>query len=69
MDFPQLSEYFVPYVHYAPFSNIDELIGTARFLSRRPEIAERIAREALAWYNERYAAPLFWQAVAADLAR
>ncbi len=68
LDFEELRDYFVPYVHFAPFDNIDSLISTARFLGRHKEISESLANEALTWYEERYAAPHFWRAVTTRLA-
>ena len=61
LDSAELKDYFVPYVHYAPFSNVNQLISTARFLGLHPKIGESLASEALAWYRERYAATLFWR--------
>ena len=68
LDFAELRNYFVPCVHYAPFGNVNQLISTARFLGRHPEIRESLACEALAWYRERYAATLFWRTMTARLA-
>jgi len=68
LDFAELRDYFVPCVHYAPFGNVNQLISTARFLGRHPEIQESLACEALAWYRERYAATLFWRTMTARLA-
>jgi hypothetical protein len=62
-----MRDYFVPYLHYAPFANTDEMISTARFLLKRRDLAETIAEEAFAWYRERFAGPHFWRRLVAEL--
>ncbi len=59
-DFGQMRDYFVPYVHYAPFSSVHEMISTAQFLLKHEDIAESIATEALDWYQQCYSGKLFW---------
>ena len=59
-DFDQMHDYFVPYVHYAPFNNVHEMISTAQFLLKHNEIAENISSAAMDWYKQRYSGKLFW---------
>ena len=59
-DFDQMHDYFVPYVHYAPFNNVHEMISTAQFLLKHDEITERITSAAMDWYKQRYSGKLFW---------
>tara|TARA_B100000315_G_scaffold258552_1_gene311130 strand:- start:3557 stop:5374 length:1818 start_codon:yes stop_codon:yes gene_type:complete len=67
-DFDQLQDYFVPYVHYAPFTNVPEMIATANFLLAHPAIAEAITEEAFAWYERCYGGERFWFTLLAELA-
>jgi tetratricopeptide (TPR) repeat protein len=66
-DFGLLREFFVPYVHYAPFTTAPEMAETAQFLINNPDIAEAIAARALAWYQTQYGGAQFWNAVLAAL--
>jgi tetratricopeptide (TPR) repeat protein len=59
-DFNQLHDYFVPYVHYAPFNNVHEMVATAQFLLKRDDIAMMITEAALDWYKECYGGKRFW---------
>ena len=62
-DFPLLRQYFVPYVHYAPFENVHEMVSTAQFLLKNDDIRAVITAEAGAWYQLHYGGPAFWRAV------
>ena len=62
-DFPLLHSYFQPYVHYAPFDNIHEMLTTARFLLRHDDIRTTMAAEGQAWYRDNYGGRHFWAAV------
>jgi len=66
-DFALLREFFVPYVHYAPFATAPEMAETAQFLINNPDIAEAIAANALAWYQAHYRGLKFWNGVLAAL--
>ena len=66
-DFGLLREFFVPYVHYAPYATAPEMAETALFLIDNPDIAEAIAANALDWYQAHYSGPRFWDAVLAAL--
>ena len=52
--------YFVPFVHYVPFSNQQELAFAVEFFSRNPSYAERIGAEASAFCREQYSATAIW---------
>ncbi|MBT4938253.1 MAG: glycosyltransferase, partial [Rhodospirillaceae bacterium] len=67
-DFDQLQDYFVPYIHYAPFTNVPEMIATAKFLLTHPAIAEAITEEAFAWYEKCYGGERFWHTLLVELA-
>ena len=67
LDFPGMRDYFVPYVHYAPFANTHEMISTARFLLKHRDVAERMAEQAFAWYQGHFAGPHFWRRLVAEL--
>ena len=66
-DFDQLQDYFVPFVHYAPFTNVPEMIATARLLLANPAIAEAITQEAFDWYRRCYGGEQFWHTLLAEL--
>ena len=66
-DFGLLREFFVPYVHYAPYATAPEMAETALCLIDNPDIAEAIAANALDWYQAHYSGPRFWDAVLAAL--
>jgi len=54
------SAYFVPFVHYVPFSTRDELAYVIRFFSRNPDDARRIGEAASAFRRERYSSEAIW---------
>ena len=62
-DFNQMHDYFVPYVHYAPFNNVHEMVSTAQFLLKNDTIANSITTAAMKWYNQRYSGKLFWDKI------
>ena len=62
-DFNQMHDYFVPYVHYAPFNNVHEMVSTAQFLLKNDTIANCITTAAMKWYNQRYSGKLFWEKI------
>ena len=62
-DFPCLLSYFQPYVHYAPFDNVHEMLTTARFLLQHHDVRTEMAAEGQTWYQENYGGRPFWTAV------
>jgi len=55
-----IAAYFVPFVHYIPFSNRNELAYAVRFFSLHPEWASRIGEAASAFCKEHYSSAAIW---------
>lgn len=55
-----ISAYFVPFVHYIPFSTRDELAYAIEFFSRNPASAKRIGDAASVFCKNRYSSKAVW---------
>lgn len=62
-----ISAYFVPFVHYIPFSSQNELAYVIEFFSRNPQSAQRIGSAASAFCNSRYSSAITWSRMIAAL--
>ena len=54
------SAYFVPFVHFVPFSTRDELAYAIKFFSRNPESARRIGAAASFFCRKHYSSEATW---------
>lgn len=59
----RLSDVLLPFVHYVPFANADQLVSFARFLLRNEDYRRRIAEQAFDWHHRHYGAERFWPAL------
>jgi len=66
-DFDQLHDYFVPYVHYAPFNGVLEMGETAKMLLENEDIRLSITGAAGDWYDQCYGEGQFWLMVLGHL--
>lgn len=57
---PFTSAYFVPFVHFIPFSTRDELAHVVRFFAGNPEYARRIGEASNAFCQEHYSSVAIW---------
>jgi hypothetical protein len=65
-----ISAYFVPFVHYIPFSTQNELAYSIEFFSRNPHSALKVGNAASAFCKSRYSSEAIWsRLVAAVYAR
>jgi hypothetical protein len=55
-----IAAYFVPFVHYIPFSNRNELAYTMRFFALHPEWASRVGAAASKFCKEHYSSAAIW---------
>ncbi|MEO0034652.1 MAG: hypothetical protein RLZZ501_675 [Pseudomonadota bacterium] len=62
-----IDDFMVPFVHYVPVANIDQLITFSRFFLEREDLRRRIAAAGRRYFLERYGSGLFWRHVAARL--
>jgi len=58
-----INDFFVPFVHYIPYSNIHELVQLAQFFIVHPDKAASIAQAAHAWLRSQITFADFWNAV------
>ncbi len=58
-----LDDYFIPFIHYVPFSNSSQLIMFSQFLCANHDYRQRIADQAYAWHQQRYTSRRFWDAL------
>lgn len=61
----QMDHFFVPYVHYLPFADMDELEALVGFLSAHDEWRRKIAQAGTAWVNDRYSKVNQWRTIVA----
>jgi len=59
----RLSDFLLPFVHYVPFANTDQLVGFARFLLKNDDYRRRIADQAFDWHRRHFGADRFWRAL------
>lgn len=59
-DNPDLALFFVPDVHYVPFSGIGELRTALRFFQAHDDERLAVAEAGQAWFNENYASDRVW---------
>lgn len=57
---PFISAYFVPFVHYIPFSTRNELASSIKYFSRNPDSALRIGIAASSFCKSRYSSGAVW---------
>lgn len=62
-----LERCFVPYVHYLPFDNVDELICLSRFLLSHETYRVRMRDDAKQFWHDHYRGELFWRAIFARM--
>ena len=62
-DNPATARFFTPWRHYLPWRDVADIVQIARFIVRRPDLAERVAAEARAFALERYPMERFWSAL------
>lgn len=55
-----ISAYFVPFVHFVPFSTRNELAYAITYFSRNPESARRIGSAASSFCRSRYSSKAVW---------
>lgn len=56
-----VNEFFTPYKHYIPVSNLTQAINFANYLLANEHVRSSIANEALNFFNENYHSNLFWK--------
>lgn len=59
----RLSDVLLPFVHYVPFANTDQLVSFAQFLRRNDDYRRRIADQAFDWHRRQYGTERFWRAL------
>src|SRR6267142_5126351 len=57
---PYSSAYFVPYVHFIPFTSRNELVYSIKFFSHHTDRADQIARSAQRFCREHYGSEAIW---------
>ncbi|WP_173982443.1 glycosyltransferase [Magnetospirillum sp. SS-4] len=62
-----LDDYYVPFVHYMPFSTYHELIFLIQFFEAEPERRDRMTGAAHAFWSGHYSSGRFWSQVLARL--
>ena len=55
-----LFEYFIPYIHYIPVSNIHQVIHYIKFFAKHEHWRQRITQGALDWFMRHYSSACFW---------
>jgi len=58
-----IEDYFQPFIHYVPFSNIHEMVCYSQFLLKHKDYRKRIVSEAFNWNSAHFSGQLFWQAI------
>jgi hypothetical protein len=66
-DNPDLSLFFVPYVHYVPFSGIGELRDALRFFQANDDARLAVAEAGQGWFNDNYSSDRVWARLLATL--
>ena len=54
---------YLPYIHYIPFSNLDQLVQFARFFEKHRAWRDKIAEQGRLFHLENYDGVRFWQLV------
>lgn len=62
-----IDDFMVPFVHYVPVANIDQLITFSRFFLEREDLRRRIAAAGRRYFLEHYGSGLFWRHVVTRL--
>jgi len=60
-------QYFVPFVHYIPVTNIDQLIAFSRFFLKNEAWRQKITNAARGFWDQHYATKLNWNFICARL--
>jgi hypothetical protein len=55
-----LQDFFIPYKHYLPFTNLNDLSAILHVMKERPEIIHRIAQAGAEFYKARYSRDFLW---------
>lgn len=55
-----IKHFFVPFVHYVPFENVQQLRHLIRFFVSHPEVAQRVGKNAVEFCDEYYSAASIW---------
>ncbi len=63
-DNDEIKNYFVPWVHYIPFSRLDELEAYLGFFLRRRDARERITQQAYRWFEQHFSKEKIWSSLA-----
>jgi hypothetical protein len=54
------ASFFVPYLHYLPWDNVEDIVQIARFLEKNDDYRKGIASAGSEWYLEHYNAARLW---------
>lgn len=60
-------EFFTPFRHYVPISNFKQALVFTRYLLANDHIREKIAEEAISFYDHNYSAEHFWNCLCEKL--
>lgn len=60
-DNEEIKRFFVPFVHYIPFRNIDELQAYLSFFERHEELRRAIAERAYQWFLKCFSKERIWR--------
>jgi len=55
--------FFIPFVHYIPFTTMAELVAYARYFLKYPSARDRIARQGLEFAQHHYSDRVFWDMI------
>jgi tetratricopeptide (TPR) repeat protein len=56
----RLSDFFIPWRHFVPFADADDLVGKLRYFTQDDGLRDEIARQGAAFAEEHYNAKYFW---------
>ncbi len=59
-DNDEIRRFFVPFVHYVPFRNLEELEGYLDFFLRHEDVRQQIVERAFLWYEQRFSMDKIW---------
>jgi hypothetical protein len=59
-DNAEITRFFVPFVHYIPFGNIEELSAYVSFFQRKEDARRSIAERAFTWFQRCYSKERIW---------
>ena len=57
---PDVNEFFIPFEHYVPVSNIHDFVKSAQYLKLNSTLLDKISFSAYNYYSENYSSRLFW---------